>query len=405
MTTKAIPGTIYLNNGRYYWRVKFSNDSKRQAIPLKPKGAKHATRDPEVAKEVAKMIYHQYLFDKEQGDNTKSKGRVSRKKNPQTIAELSSRYVKFAKGYYTSNEPVSIQYALKWLIEMHAATPINDFSPVDLKDVRVAMIKDDLCRNVINQRVNIIKRMFRWAVSETLCHPNTLSALEAVTGLRKRKKERGTEPRETEKVKPVPAEHIEKTIEQAPPTIQTMIELQLLTGMRSSELCNMKPGLINRTGEIWFYYPDRYKGDHIDGYEEKIIPLGPKAQAILAPYLLRPDNSYCFTPKEAHKQRTGNKGCSKAVKYDRLTYRRAVQYAIAQANKSIQAECQTDDEYQVKKIKWTPHQLRHNRGTIIRKKMGLEASKAALGHRHLNSTEIYAEQDFQKAIEAARRFG
>jgi integrase len=42
---------------------------------------------------------------------------------------------------------------------------------------------------------------------------------------------------------------------------------------------------------------------------------------------------------------------------------------------------------------WCPLQLRHSRGTEIRKRFGLEASQACLGHAELGVTQVYAEVD------------
>jgi site-specific recombinase XerC len=49
--------------------------------------------------------------------------------------------------------------------------------------------------------------------------------------------------------------------------------------------------------------------------------------------------------------------------------------------------------------------LRHNAGTRFRRKFGLEASRLLLGHRKLTTTQVYAEADLEKAMEAARRLG
>ena len=40
--SKGLPGTIYNNNGYYYWSVKLPGDVNRRKIPLKLSGAKHA---------------------------------------------------------------------------------------------------------------------------------------------------------------------------------------------------------------------------------------------------------------------------------------------------------------------------------------------------------------------------
>ena len=55
--------------------------------------------------------------------------------------------------------------------------------------------------------------------------------------------------------------------------------------------------------------------------------------------------------------------------------------------------------------KWTPGQLRHNAGTKIRQKHGLESARLILGHQNQTTTEIYAEQDMAKAVEIAVKMG
>jgi integrase len=54
---------------------------------------------------------------------------------------------------------------------------------------------------------------------------------------------------------------------------------------------------------------------------------------------------------------------------------------------------------------WTPNRLRHSVGTRVRAKYGAEAAKTVLGHRFLNTTEIYAEKDRQKYISIMRKRG
>jgi integrase len=52
-----------------------------------------------------------------------------------------------------------------------------------------------------------------------------------------------------------------------------------------------------------------------------------------------------------------------------------------------------------------PHQLRHNAATFLRKEFGLETARIILGHRSAAITEVYAEMDQQKAMEAITRVG
>ncbi len=50
-----------------------------------------------------------------------------------------------------------------------------------------------------------------------------------------------TEARETEKVRPVPQEHIDAALPFMPPVVAGMVRLQLLTGCRPDEVCRLRP--------------------------------------------------------------------------------------------------------------------------------------------------------------------
>jgi integrase len=54
---------------------------------------------------------------------------------------------------------------------------------------------------------------------------------------------------------------------------------------------------------------------------------------------------------------------------------------------------------------WHAHQLRHNAATWLRKEFGLDVARVILGHRSAQITEIYAELDRSKAIEAMASVG
>ena len=55
--------------------------------------------------------------------------------------------------------------------------------------------------------------------------------------------------------------------------------------------------------------------------------------------------------------------------------------------------------------RWSPHRLRHTRGTYLRKKYGVEVAQVILGHETLPATLIYAERDYEKAVEVMAREG
>jgi integrase len=54
---------------------------------------------------------------------------------------------------------------------------------------------------------------------------------------------------------------------------------------------------------------------------------------------------------------------------------------------------------------WHPHQLRHTRGTEVRRQYGAEAAQIFLGHAKMSATEIYAERDLALAERVAGQMG
>lgn len=342
------------------------------------------------------------------------------------LSELMVRYLKFAKTYYvkhgeSTGEYENITYALRPLRKLYADTLARDFGPKSLKLVREHMIEfEDLSRKLINARVNTIRRMFKWGVSEELIPASVHQALKSLEGLRRGR----TNARETEPVKPVDDRWVERTLRFLPPTVADMVRVQRLAGMRPGSVTLMRPCDIDRSDDVWIYTPASHKTEHHDIDLE--VYLGPKAQKIIEPYITnRAPHEYMFSPAEAmawrHAQRAkqpskrktplypsekkrverakrerGHSTGKRSVgeRYTTVTYYRAVQYGITKGNK---AGVEIDH--------WHPSQLRHTHGTDIRKRYGIEEASVLLGHRNIRTTEIYAERDRTRGIKVARQTG
>lgn len=329
-----------------------------------------------------------------------------------TINELVLRYwTEFVQSYHQKDGKPSerqndIKRAIRYVQQLYGNELARTFGPKALQVVRDEIIKagqesqGGINRIYVNDSVAIIKRMFQWGVSQELLPVEIHQALLTVEGIHK-----GRDPRVTErkKVRPAPDSHVDAVLGVAPPQIKAMIELQRLTGMRPDEVTIMRPCDIDRTGEIWVYTPADHKMDYKD--IDKFVPLGPKAQAILAPWLDQPTTAYLFSPKEVSKaaiekrrKRSQPKSKNRPRRgkprlprdhYDDETYCRAVKRLCEKAGVP----------------KWTPNQLRHNAGTEIRRKHGLEAARLILGHRSMATTEIYAEKELDMAIQIVKEMG
>ena len=341
-----IPGTIYLNNNRYWWKVKLPGASAPTQIPLKAVGSKFATKDRKFAELIAAELWAR---------NIKAHTPISYDGRLSTLIKL---YNQNNEKYYLppSRQAEHIAEALILLAKYFPSMMAEDFNPLYLKEFRsYVMTHYDWTRQTINRRIEMVKRMFKWAASEMLISIHTYTALTAVEGLRRGR----TDAREGRKILPVKQEAISAVLKIISPIVADMIQIQLLTGMRPGELCIMRACDIDQSADIWIYKPQTHKTQYLD--HSKTIVIGPRAQAILVKYLY--GQGYSFKTTREH--------------YTVASYRRA----IARACKKAGVE------------KWSPHQLRHNRATSIRFEYGLDAARAVLGHRKLGMTDNYAEID------------
>jgi len=416
-----LPGSIFLNSDRYWWRVTLPGETKRQAIPLKPRGAKYATKDIGVADEVARQILAKAIFNTKVDAGRDDDG---------SIVSIVQQYMKYAEKYYrkasgtVTSEPSLIRYALNRLVDFCPAMIAEDFGPLKLKEFQQKLVDDDqLCRNEINRTVKIVRRMFKWAVSEELVPANTLHALQSVEGLKRGR----TTARDTEPVRAVPEAHVYAVLPYASEVIADMIQLQLLTGMRSGELTALRAIDIETSGKVWHYCVTENVNKTAHHGGKWVASLGPKAQKIVKKYMQRDLTAFMFSPKEAKQQsidkrtakrkipaaygnrpgtnRKENPDRSVGDRYDTKSYRKAVLYALAAANRAIRAAAKEKGEKSNLIPHWSPHQLRHTSLTKARKEFGLEASSTFGGHKKMNVTEIYAEKNMALADKVALKLG
>jgi integrase len=266
------------------------------------------------------------------------------------------------------------------------------------------MIEKNWCRAYINRQINRIRRMFRWGVSEEMLPPDVYHGLLAVEGLRKGK----SKAREKAPVKQVPEMFVNAVLPMLLPPVRALVELQWHTGMRPGEALMMRGCDLDVTGRVWTYTPRSHKTEH-HGHQ-RVIYLGPKAQAIVKPFLKANMEAYLFSPADAdafhrHQKRRSRKTPltpSQRRRKPKRNRRRApgIVYDIASYRRAIARACKKADVPH-----WHPHQLRHSAGTRLRKEFGLEIARAVLGHRTPKITEIYAELDGKLAAEVMGKIG
>jgi len=365
------------------------------------------------------------------------------------------QHYRHADGTPTS-ELADYRLSLRPLRAMYGATPAAEFGPRKLAAVRESMIRGGLSRKVINQRIDRLKRVFKWAAAEEQVPVTVYQSLRTLTGLRAGR----SAARETDPVVPVPEVNYEGTLPVLPRVPRAMVEVLRWSGMRPGEVCRLTLDQIDRTDKVWVYRPGQHKTRHHG--KVRVVPLGPKAQAAILAFLAgrlpappgatdfdyadpvarrvaadlfeeygrpvdaallrdlaRPvalvggsvidPESRVFDPARDRAERHAamrrarktkvqpSQVCRKKRAAGRVPgdvyTTRALAHAVAKACKKAGVP------------HWHPNQLRHLRATEVRQAYGLEAAQVLLGHARADITQVYAERDTALAVKVAGETG
>lgn len=325
-----------------------------------------------------------------------------------TIAELVDLFEERAKGRYASSGPkgelAKVKRSHRPLVELYGATLARKFSAIRLERVRDTFIADGLGRLQIESYVRRIIRTFEFGVAREITTPEQLVLLRSLEPLR-----HGEAPDPVD-VEPVSDEDVDATLLHLPPTVRAMVEMQRLTGMRPGEVVQMVPGAIDRTGEVWIYKPPQHKGKWKG--KPRLVPLGPKAQAILKPFVEgRPEDKPLFSPREVvesmNAERSANRKTPKSCGNRAGSNRKAKpkkqpgeRYSTHSYGRAIKTACR-----KAKVRDWAPHRLRHAFADKVCDAKGIEDTSLLLGHASLAATRHYLRWKLVKAAAIAKEIG
>ena len=340
--------------------------------------------------------------------------------NDLTITELCKAYKTHAEAYYVRGGRLyNIATAMRALRLRYGHTRATDFGPLALKAVRQTFVDEGKARRYCNSLVEEIRRAFKWAASEQLIPMGTWQSLTTVSGLRVGH----TSARETAPIRPIDDAIVEVTLPHLPAVVADMVRFQRATGARPAEVCTIRPGDVDRTGDVWAYRPPSHKTKHHG--RDRVIFIGPKAQEVLRPYLLRAAEAFCFSPAESERARKAGLRANRKTRvqpsqtdrskrrpkrkpgasYNRLSYLTAIHRACDKAFPPAQKLKDAELKKWRSEHRWSPNRLRHTAATEIRKRFGLESAQVVLGHSKPNTTLIYAERDLEKAAAVIREVG
>ena len=266
-----------------------------------------------------------------------------------------------------------VMNVLRCLNDLYGKQPVAAFGPTALKTLRQQWVEKNLGLDTINNYIGTIKQVFDWGACEEIIPADVANVLRVVKPLQKGR----TTAVEYADIEPVADAIVEKTLPYLEQQERDMVLVQRRISGRPQDIYNMRSCDIDMSNEVWKYTPFTHKTKKKGKIRE--LPVGPRAQQILAPYLARcqdkPDQFIFVLPD--------------GRQYDGDIFG----YRIAAACKKAGVP------------KWTPNQLRHAGGTEVRNKFGLDYAQVILGHASAKTTEIYAKASFDKAAKVAREIG
>lgn len=302
-----------------------------------------------------------------------------------SMAEVVLAFLHHAKSYYTVQSVyLNLERACWPIDEMYGSLNAKDFGVVQFRACRDWWLKNPKrSRGYINEHARRLLAIIKWGVGQGMVPPSVYQACKCVETL---KAGRTTAP-ESQKVTCVPQVLVDATLLCLTPIVADMVRLQQLLGCRPGEVCSITPAMVDRSTEVWTITLDSHKNAWRG--KTRTLYAGPKSQAILSKYLLRAENSACFSPIESEKQRLkakhearvtplnqGNRPGSNVARKPRTkpgpafttgTYARSILYACKRAFPSPKTLTKEAEKQWNADHSWSPNQLRHSTATFIRK--------------------------------------
>lgn len=321
------------------------------------------------------------------------------------VSDVAARFLAHAEATCRPLQYKLYKDALRPLMRLFGETPAADFDDLRLEQVRTALTSGSWmndaererrrkhrqpvgwCRAVANAAIRRVRTCWRWAERQKLvpkgswANLRTLpSLLPNTPGVREGERRRGSTRAELDRVLPC----VQPGKRSRP--CACMLELQWLTGMRSGEVCIMRPCDLDRESgptvdgvRVWLYRPAHHKNEGKG--KARVVAIGPTAQEVLTPWLegAAPEQ-YLFRPQG-----------------------RDYPYSTASYDTNIRRACERAG------AKLIPYSGRHSAKDRVTRAINLEAARAVLGHATTRQTAAYGEpvnaDDLDAAARAAARLG
>lgn len=390
---RTFRGSVIENNGYWAYLVKLPGEAKRRKHALRAPGANAAMRTDR-PRELAIDAAHRMWENATRTERKRPQGAL--------VADIIDAWVVHVPEYYKGDGSKYIA-PTRDLRDMFGARHVAELQHADMLAVRDAYIRHGWSRAYVNSALWVLRAMWTWALDEALI-PATAKA--ELTQIKNLKAHRSPAP-EPPPVRPVSDATINATLDELTPMTADMARVHRLTGMRPGELCSMCWEAIDTSATPWIYRPhhkNEWRG------LPRVVCIGPKAREILERH--RATSGPVFSPMRAvvemmsarsaaaHCHKTHCRGYADATRrpgeaWTTHSYTVAIERAAKRAGVPA----------------WGANRLRHAFATEVRRKFGLEACRAVLGHTlgarvtDRYSYEALEDEIIEKATPAVEALG
>ena len=360
---RAFRGSVVDNNGYWCYLVKLPGEAKRRKHPLRAPGATAAMRTDR-PREMALEAAHRLWESTVRQERRAPAGAL--------VGDIIDAWARHVPEYY-KGDGAKYMLPTRDLRDLFGDRAASELRHVDMLAVRDAYVRHGWSRTYVNGALWVLKAMWSWALDEGLISAATKGELTQVKGL---KAHRSPAP-EPPPVRPVDDATIAATIEQLTPATADMVRVHRWTGMRPGELCMMRWEDIDTTRTPWVYRPTSHKNEWRG--QPRVVCIGPRSRKVLE--ARRKLKGACFSPMESvmelltarveaaqcHRSHTNSYADAARRPGDEWT---TGSYTGAIRKAALRAGC----------AEWSANRLRHAFATEVRRKFGLEACRAVLGH-------------------------
>ena len=231
-----------------------------------------------------------------------------------SLAFLFGEFLHEAQKKYHPPDISQFMVVIRIMTDLFPDMLVRDFTATNFRAVRKALtdrgLKRQWSRQYVNRMLTLARRVFYWGVSYDYTPAEVIIKIKSVPGLEVWE---AGQLQEKEPVEDVPDWAVIRTLPFMSPVIADMVKLQRGACMRPGEVCNLRVGDIDSSGEVWVLRAKKHKTARHG--TKRIVAFGPPEIEILRRRSAgKGPDEYVFSPRSAQQEYWAAKRAARKTK-------------------------------------------------------------------------------------------